>query len=122
MNVKKKRLTGNMTENEFNTILENRIKKIKETLSQKGKEYSSVTDRLSNFKRGAEIARNIPEQALCGMMLKHEVSVKDMIDDVARGVEFSEEYINEKIGDYINYLILLEALLLERFSKNRERE
>jgi len=45
------------------------------------------------------------------MWTKHLVSVIDMIFDFP--AEPEESVINEKIGDSINYLILLEALLKE---------
>jgi hypothetical protein len=42
------------------------------------------------------------------MATKHLVSVMDMVES---GDEYDPEYIYEKIGDMINYLILLEGLL-----------
>lgn len=45
---------------------------------------------------------------------KHEVSIMDIIDDIDRGILPHPKLIDEKIGDSINYLVLLEALLYDR--------
>jgi hypothetical protein len=48
------------------------------------------------------------------MLSKHLISVYDMVDDLNNHIESPMEVWKEKIGDSINYLILLEALLYER--------
>lgn len=101
-----------MNNTEFEKILDTRIKAIRETLAGKAKEYASE-DRLYNFKRAAEIDQTTPENALKGMWLKHVVSVLDLISGK---LELSEKTINEKLGDSINYLILLEAVLKEKLN------
>ena len=67
-------------------------------------------DRLYNFKRAAEISQTTPQKALIGMFLKHLVSVFDLADGK---LESTPAMVNEKVGDAINYLILLEAILKE---------
>ena len=49
-------------------------------------------------------------EALWGMNSKHIVSVIDMVEGK---LPINERNINEKIGDSINYLILLEAIFRE---------
>ena len=49
-----------------------------------------------------------------GFMLKHIVSINDIIEQSKEGKLPSREVIDEKIGDVINYFILLEACLVER--------
>jgi hypothetical protein len=104
-----------MKTNEFQKIVENRIARINEVLNNKAKEYSSNTDRLHNFKVAAQIASTpiTHENALWGMMRKHLVSVIDIIDNTANGVYPNAAMRDEKIGDAVNYFILLEALLIE---------
>jgi len=99
-----------MNNQEFEKVLETRIELIKSTLSRKAKEYST-DDRLYNFKRAAEIARTTTEKALFGMFLKHLVSVIDIVEGKR---DFDGQILDEKIGDAINYLILLEAVLVEK--------
>ena len=85
-------------------------------LDQKAKEYSRGGDRLSNFKKAGTLQNCPPEAALLGMMVKHWVSICEMVDDLARGKEWPQQVWQEKLGDNINYSYLLEALLDERYS------
>lgn len=105
-----------MKAQEFDKVLEDRITSMRGTLAGKAEEYASDNDRLHNFKVAArmESKPQTPEQALWGMLKKHLVSVVDIVDMTATGNCPSEWLRNEKIGDAINYLVLLEALLVER--------
>jgi len=99
----------------FDEILSTRLEKIKTILGAKAKEYASNDDRFHNFNVAGRIAGVTPEKALYGMMLKHEVSVTDLIELAgAEPSKLNEAIIDEKIGDNINYLILLEGLLKQR--------
>ena len=105
-----------MKTEEFNKILESRITKLRNGLANKAKEYASgkKKDRLHNFHRAAESLRCTPPKALQGMMEKHVVSIKDIIDDIETdGILPSVEMLEEKIGDNIAYLVLLEAMVKE---------
>lgn len=104
-----------MTHVDFDLLLESRIRKIKSTLASKACEYAT-DDRLHNFKRSGQISDRTPEEALLGMWTKHVTSIFDIVDEVADGKLASAAMVDEKLGDAINYLILLEALLLERRS------
>lgn len=103
-----------MTPEKFKKILDTRLGKIVTMLDVKGAEYARA-DRLHNFKRAAEIDRVSPEVALKGMVLKQWVSILDMVDDIDTR-SWPLEMWEEKIGDSINYLILLEALVKERYN------
>lgn len=98
---------------DMDAVVDHCIDNIKSTLSAKAVEYSRNADRLHNFKRAANVADTTPAKALLGMMLKHEVSILDMVDDDESGVHASGLLLDEKFGDIINYYILLKALLLE---------
>jgi hypothetical protein len=103
-----------MNTEDFNKVVDARIEKTKATLIKKAAEYSSDEDRLHNFKIAGRINGETPEKALWGMMAKHLVSVIDIIADSNRGKLPSASMRDEKLGDAINYLILLEALLIEK--------
>jgi hypothetical protein len=104
-----------MTRQDFDKLVAERLAKITSVLSSKGTEYSGDGgDRLHNFKVAARISGETPEKALWGMVMKHLVSVIDIINDLDRGIVASKERVDEKVGDTINYLILLEGLLEER--------
>lgn len=103
-----------MTPKEFNTILSERIRKIKSILADKAKEYGSV-DRLHNFKVAARVNNVSPLKAAWGMAAKHLVCILDM---VAGDSEITPFMVEEKFGDMINYLILMEAICLEELNND----
>lgn len=98
----------------FIQVLKARTARMEEVLGKKAAEYARDGDRLSNFKRAAAMLGVTPEKALVGMLSKHWVSVLDMVDDLDRGITYSGEQWDEKLGDSINYHVLLEALITER--------
>lgn len=101
---------------EFDQLVEERCEQIKKTLINKAKEYATKQDRFHNFTVAGRLLNISPEKALLGMMSKHLVSVFDLVEWAIEAPEkLNIAIINEKIGDSINYLILLEGLLKERF-------
>ena len=100
-----------MKHKDFDNIVRNRLNKCCTVLASKDKEYSSDDDRLHNFKVAADMTGCTPEKALWGMWVKHLVSVLDLVNDPSSATEY---LLNEKIGDVIDYALLLEGLLRER--------
>lgn len=103
-----------MNQEQFEELLTARIKAIRAILSSKNKEYATDEDKLHNFKRAGKMLQCSPEQALIGMLTKHIISILDIVDKI----EYNNEYprrklLEEKATDAINYLILLEALIVE---------
>lgn len=101
-----------MQSTEFNEIIESEIIKIQQTLLRKGKEYApgDETDRLINFRRAAHLQGINMKQALLGMLTKHTVSVADMIGS---GKDYPQSAWDEKIGDVLVYMLLLQAVVWE---------
>jgi len=100
-----------MTQEEFNKVVENQLKRTTDTLIKKQQEYNlSKKDRLEHFKHAGAMAGWKPEKALYGYMLKHLMSITDMINSEEK---FPEALWDEKIGDIINYLLLLKGLLID---------
>lgn len=91
----------------FYDIFEDQIERCRNVLGVKAEEYATE-DRLHNFKQAANLQGISATKALGGMMSKHTISIYDMIKS---GEKYSESMWNEKIGDSINYLILLRALI-----------
>lgn len=114
------RIKGNMDSETFDRILDARLESTRKVLASKRKEYAAAGDRLHNFNRAARMLGGSREKALVGMMAKHWVSVLDMVDNIGTVNSPSYEMIEEKIGDSINYLILLEAMLKEDVRKEVE--
>ena len=97
----------------FSNIMERCLK----TLYQKEKEYSEGYDRFDQFKNAAKICQCSPGQALLGMMIKHYLSIINMINDKSINT-CSMDKIMEKFGDLINYCFLLFGLLVEQYNIN----
>ena len=89
-------------------IVGERIKQINRVLNSKADEYATDGSAFYNFERAGQVNSESPKKALWGMATKHLVSVIDMVES---DEYFDEDYIDEKIGDLINYLILLEGIL-----------
>jgi len=98
---------------QFSKIVENRLSSCHNVLAVKGAEYSRGNDRLHNFKSAANMDGTSPARSLWGMWKKHLVSIKDMIDDIDAGKIPSQDMVREKLGDNINYTLLLEGLIEE---------
>lgn len=108
-----------MNREEFNQVVNNRIEHIQTSLAAKNKEYASNDRPLHNFYQSAKAGRTTPKKALFGYMLKHYVSVTDMVmsDEI-----YPDELWNEKLGDMINYLILLDALQKDERNNLEDKE
>ena len=103
-----------MKAEEFDKVVQERLGKIEALLLAKRAEYAPEGgDRLHNFKRAGKMLGITPEQALIGMWTKHVISILDICDRVDTKLP-SKDMVDEKLGDAINYLILLEAMLKER--------
>ena len=103
-----------MNHETFCALAAKRFQACQDILAAKSAEYSRSGDKLHNFKRAAALLDCSPEKALVGMMSKHIVSVLDIVDDIEAGGLPDEALVSEKIGDLVNYSILLEALITER--------
>ncbi len=101
---------------QFEDILNAQIKRVQDVLAVKSMEYGPV-DRLGNFKKTAALRGVKLHQAVGGMMVKHTVSIYDMIES---GKPYSMDQWDEKITDHINYLILLKATLIENLEQPLE--
>ena len=102
-----------MNTNDFNAIIREQIERCESTLCKKAEEYATE-DRLHNFKVAAGLQDCLPTTALARMMRIHTVSVYDMIRGLESGEEYPLDMWDEKIGDSINYLLLLSAMVREQ--------
>ena len=100
----------------FNQIVSRRFAACEAVLVQKGDEYATESDRLHNFKKAGRIKGQDPVQALDGMWLKHLVSIDDIIERMINDPLFvpDQDLMREKLGDNINYTVLLEGLIEDR--------
>lgn len=113
-----------MNSEDFKTIVEGCIANINGVLQKKSREYSSKDDKLHNFDKAKDLMRcKTKEFALLGMLNKHLVSVIDMIEKFEKTGELpTSGMIDEKIGDSINYFILLKACFYDDMSKAERKD
>jgi hypothetical protein len=102
-----------MRKEDFSKRVEKRIDLIRQTLLTKHKEYAKDDNVFRNFDEaaGGFSLHSTSAEVLWSYMTKHLVSIKDIVSD---NVPVTNELVSEKIGDVINYLILLEAMLNEK--------
>lgn len=88
----------------------------------KNDEYARGGDKLHNFKKASRFAEgNCQIGALKGMMLKHTVSVYDMMDDECNDRPHDVSKWREKVYDHVVYLILLFAMVIEQEGVDRRK-
>lgn len=95
----------------FMTVIKHQVEHCLNLLTRKGKEYAGENDdRLVAFKKAAALQGTSHAEAAFGMLAKHLVSVADM---VAEPEKYSPDKWDEKIGDSINYLLIIRAIAEE---------
>lgn len=103
-----------MSEQEFEKIVNETLDSIKETLLIKSKEYRRNSNVFHNFEQGSSRSGLSREKVLDGFLLKHEISIADMTNDLDKGVIPKIETVNEKFGDNIIYLLIKKAMIIDR--------
>lgn len=100
-----------MDVSQFAEIFEEQFQTSDSMLNSKRKEYANQNvDVLHNFRQAAHLEQTTMRAALGGFLVKHIVSVFDMIhEDELRDMAVWDE----KITDSLNYLILLKAIVVE---------
>lgn len=99
-----------MTPEQFDLAVKRQVSHCLDLLCSKGEEYAPGADRLAAFKKAAALQNDTQTRAAFGMLAKHLVSVADMVTDPGR---FAPEKWDEKIGDSINYLLIIRAIIEE---------
>ena len=95
---------------EQRALFEKTMKEMSRILEQKGAEYAADEDAVANFKRGLEIGITA-EQRWWTFAEKHWAAITQYIK---RGKVMSEEPIEGRIHDMMNYLFLLLCLIEEK--------
>lgn len=89
-----------------------------DTLVRKDVEYAGHGDAFEAFREAAKVEGVIPEEIARRYRLKHDMSLKKMINDLqlqnGRDENLTEEFIIEKCGDIICYTALIYGMLMER--------
>lgn len=107
-----------MRREDFNILLKERVNEIEQKLTSKREEYATGEDVFSAFKKATGLSfHDCPEQLAWEYMTKHMQSIKDMIEHVSidgyNGYP-DKDTLREKFGDAVNYLLLIELMMVER--------
>lgn len=105
----------NMTPEQFKELHDRRVNLSANVLTKKNLEYGTNIDMLESFKEQAEFSiHNSPMGIGWELLVKHLYSVRRIVREYEQhGRIPNQEAIDEKFGDAINYLILIEALFKE---------
>lgn len=111
--------TESVTYTEFEKQVAALFDKCFTTLVEKDVEYAGHGDAFEAFREAARVEGVIPEEIARRYRLKHDMSLKKMINDLQNGCDenLTEEFIKEKCGDIICYTVLIYGMLLERIKK-----
>ena len=111
-----------MKEQRFNEIVDNTLNQIRETLIVKGKEYRRNNNVFHNFDEGSKRSGLIREKVLDGMLLKHEISIADMTNDLAEGKLPKLHTVNEKFDDNLIYLLIKKMSIIDKIEQYDEEQ
>lgn len=104
-----------MTPQDFHKLQEQLFTELRQLHAIKSGEYASDADKLANFRAAGLRQSLLPEQVLLVYLDKHFAAICNYIQDLTRNISRPRsESIHGRIRDGIVYLILLEALLVER--------
>jgi hypothetical protein len=107
-----------MTRKQFvEDVVQRRIKLIQDVLQSKNEEYAGQEDVFKAFTEALPLSFHDTKQAVAWeFMVKHLQSIKLIIEERAKtGKLPDEKLLEEKIGDAINYLILIEGMFKEEY-------
>lgn len=111
-----------MTENRFEEVVDCFLNSIRNTLLVKGVEYRRNGNVFHNFDEGSKRSGLIREKVLDGFLLKHEISIADITNDLVDGKLPTIKVLDEKFGDNVIYLIIKMASIIDKIESNENLE
>lgn len=114
-----------MTRKQFvQDVVQRRVQLIKDVLQSKNEEYAGQEDVFKAFTESLPLSFHDTKQAVAWeFMVKHLQSIKMIIEARAKtGKIPDEKVLEEKIGDAINYLILIEGMFKEDMEPQKLEE
>ena len=111
-----------MTEKRFDEVVEEVCEQVKQTLLVKAKEYRRNENPFHNFDMGSQRSGLIREKVLDGFLLKHEISIADITNDLVEGKLPSIKTLDEKFGDNVIYLILKMTSIIDKIEQYEEEK
>lgn len=106
----------------FNQLIEEQLNRCKKLLTVKNDEYAQKTDRLSNFRQPSSLLGMCPAEVAFCYDTKHIASIQKIVHEISEGKLPTKELWEEKITDYLNYGLLMNACVMEALKKREEQE
>lgn len=101
-----------MTNKDFYDLMNKIFEEAKVIAKAKGADYTKgSSDALANFKEGGKALNIAPEKVAWIFMNKHYQAITNYIRTEGQS---ESEPISERIKDMINYLVLLQGLIVEK--------
>ena len=109
-----------MTEKRFDEVINEQLDNCENTLIIKGKEYRRNNNPLHNFDVGVQqsTTNETREEVIFGMARKHWISIQDIRSDVKNNKLPTKQQLDEKYGDFINYLLIEKASIIDKIEQN----
>ena len=107
-----------MTEQRFDEVVDIFLNSIRDTLLVKAKEYRREGNVFHNFDEGSKRSGLIREKVLDGFLLKHEISITDITNDLEKGILPKISTLDEKFGDNVIYLILKMVSIIDKIEQH----
>lgn len=101
-----------MLATEFNKVVEDQFDICRSLMVDKAGEYATE-DRLFNFKQPTSMMHQNQAQVCLSYQMKHMASCVKIAEDMNKGIFPTDEMLNEKITDMINYCLLFKANVME---------
>lgn len=114
-----------MTRKQFvEDVVKRRIQLIQDVLQTKNEEYAGKEDVFKAFTEALPLSFHDTKQAVAWeFMVKHLQAIKTIIEAKSKsGIIPDEKLLEEKIGDAINYLILIEGMFKEDMEPRKLEE
>ena len=106
-----------VSKEEFERFFEERVQKCREVLIEKAKEYANDEDRMKNFNTAGRMLNLKPYQVAFLYMMKHFESIYEI---VIEDKYVSPKVWDEKIGNLINYLFLIDAMKRKEMEEDQK--
>lgn len=104
----------------FERLTDEQLKVCKEVMFNKRAEYSGNEDALYNFRQAVTLLSMSPAEVAFCYDTKHISSIQKIVRELSHGKTPSEALWREKITDYLNYGLLMNACVMEAIAQERE--
>lgn len=102
-----------MDSKKFEKLSDEQIKICKDILFSKRAEYSTNEDVLHNFRQPTTLMNMSPAEVAFCYDTKHIASIQKIVHEISEGKLPTKELWREKITDYLNYGLLMNACVME---------